>query len=767
MATRHGVSWMTREIKELIRERQRARKRNMKYRSLANWRKYKALAARVKKAVKQAKESERERFHASFTKENAHHKLRQLQPRPKLPHCIEDAQGEWLVTDREIADELCSTFANVGRPEGGTEEIWHGAPPETKHSEFESDITREEVEAVVRELKPNKAPGRDGLYPWMLKHGGPSMIDALLHLFQGCWREGKIPAAWRFADIRPIMKQSAAKTAGDFRPISLLAVPSKVYDSIVLARLQAVSDTQQWVPHYQAGFRKHRSAIEHLVQLQQEAHIAFKRREFLVVAFLDISKAYDCVSRPMLVQKLENLGVNARMLAFLQCFLGKRFASVRYDTETSSVHEFQYGVPQGSPISPLLFNIYCADALRRCEGGKVLQADDMCVWRRHRNQDAACELLSDDLLTVHEFGTGHQLRFSVKKCKVLVITRKPRPKWPTVLFGGQVLEVLKKHKYLGVVIDEGLTWKDHIKYIREKATTRLRLVLRLSGRKSGVRQELLVQLYCSLIRPLLEYASEVWGDASRTRTKSLDTVQHRALTAALGVNRRSHQRDVCVEAGVPPLTVRRQVQLLRFWISIQKHPRPLTQYLETIPPEHRLREKHRFSFLERFDKLVPILGIPRARMLELSKERMQTVTRNLWRRERQNEAPKRTDPRSVNYRQVQREIELTKPEGYRRAKRQFCSLWHELRLGTAPMRWFLKSIERAETETCICGTGPETVPHFLLECSIHTEQRTQMLQSIQAGHAPAARATLAKVLTATGGSFEAVVEFLEATSRFS
>ena len=127
---------------------------------------------------------------------------------------------------------------------------------------FHSDITLREIEAVVKKLKVKKAAGPDGICPLMIKHGGEALLRSLLVIYQACWEQGSIPSSWREARIQPLMKHSASRREDELRPISLLNVVSKMYDSLVLKRLQRVGDAQSWVPEYQAGFRRHRSAIE-------------------------------------------------------------------------------------------------------------------------------------------------------------------------------------------------------------------------------------------------------------------------------------------------------------------------------------------------------------------------------------------------------------------------------------------------------------------------------------------------------------------------
>ena len=536
---------------------------------------------------------------------------------------------------------------------------------------------------------------------------------------------------------------------------------------MVLERLQRVGDAQGWVPQYQAGFRRHRSAIEHLLQLQQEGHTAFKQANVLVVAFLDISKAYDCVSRPLLLTKLRKLGVRGKAMGYLEAFLGKRYSWVSYKNADSEITEFKYGVPQGSPISPFLFNVNCAAALEGCGHGRGLQADDMCVWRAHKQEAVACKELTDDLRTVHEWGVKHNMKFSRKKCKVLRITTKQArklDKYPIVLFGGQVLKVVDSHKYLGVVIDKKLTWRKHMKATAERAEKSLRLILRLCDTKRGVSQRLLILLYESCVRPILEYASEVWGDVSKTNAQKLTTVQHHALKASLGVNRRSHTADVCVEAQVPPLEPRRQVQALKFWKKLHLHSRPLTTFLTTLPEKHRLQSKQRRSFLERVTQLQGELKFSQEEITAVKKDQYKNCERNLWKLHRQQQG--RGDERSAHYTLLQPKIDLERPSEYSKSKRETVAKWHGLRLGTLPLNKFLHSIARHPDGKCDCGTEEETVEHFLLRCPTHNDARKRLMREVKKSYNTQAQPTLVRLLNTDSRSFKAVSAFLEEVRRF-
>ena len=183
--------------------------------------------------------------------------------------------------------------------------------------ELNSHIALAEVESQLNRLVTRKAPGSDTIWPFMLKEGGPIIAESLLHLFNACWSRSSFPASWNHAIIVPVPKEASARTFDKFRPISLLSIVSKLFESIMNARLQKLADNHAWIPAYQASFRKHRNPVEHLIRLQQSAHSALRKKQLLLVAFLDIKHAYDTVSRPILLQKLRSLGVGGLMLAYL------------------------------------------------------------------------------------------------------------------------------------------------------------------------------------------------------------------------------------------------------------------------------------------------------------------------------------------------------------------------------------------------------------------------------------------------------------------
>ena len=451
----------------------------------------------------------------------------------------------------------------------------------------------------------------------------------------------------------------------------------------------------------------------------------------LLLALLDLSKAYDTVSRPLLLHKLKNLGVHSNMLQFLKHFLGERQATVRYRTATSNMHSFQNGVPQGSPLSPLLFNIYTAQALSDSGENVAAYADDLAVWTTAPTVAAAQRKLARLLAPVHSWASTHRMIFSSKKCKVLTITRKHVRRKPSVRFGPHKLVAVQEAKYLGIILDRQLTFHAHITDLAQRAKLTLNIIRKHSHTVRGCPQEVAIRMYTSILRPMLEYGSIVWGDASYTSLKLLDSIQHQALCRALAVNVKSHRSDVCVESHTPPLEVRRQIELLRYWRTIHTHTRPVTDFLDNFPEHDTLHRGTRKSYLQRFRILIHKLHITLADAHKLKKSDLNRHTNTLWHEAWCVTRLSNNDDRYKAYNLLHHAITFSLPAHYTSTPRATLSAWHMLRLSSAPLNDFLFSIKCSESSYCSCGRQAESVEHYLLHCTNYTTQRQSMFESIK------------------------------------
>jgi hypothetical protein len=243
-----------------------------------------------------------------------------------------------------------------------------------------------------------------------------------------------------------------------------------------------------------------------------------------------------------------------------------RYGRVNFNGAKSKKFIFERGVPQGSPLSPILFNIYVSKV--GVAGDKNISqfADDLMIWETDVDINVAAKKLNKRLEILNKWAININLEFAPHKCSVVKFTRKRlKLETPDIYLSGNKLKYNNEATYLGVIFDQRTTWKNHIKNIVNKSSKRQGILKFMARQNNGVSQEYLLTMYKSLIRPILEYASEIWGDASATNKVKLDSIQHRSITSALGVNRLAHRRDTNYEARILPLDSRRNEKLFKFW----------------------------------------------------------------------------------------------------------------------------------------------------------------------------------------------------------
>ena len=255
------------------------------------------------------------------------------------------------------------------------------------------------------------------------------------------------------------------------------------------------------LPEYQAGFRDKHSTLDLLIELQQEAYSAFAERESVLFVMLDIEKAYDRAWRPGVLRRLRDIGVDGRMISWIHDFLRERKARVVVEGGKSKWRPSLHGVPQGSPLSPLLFNIFVAPVLARVKTGRLMFADDIGLFLRGKDMQRLSRQMTRELEWVSNWARRWRAKFNLSKCSAIALSRKrPVPK-PRVRFEGKTLQVPEKEeelienaKYLGVVLDSRMNWRVHLNMVRSKAQKRLEMLLRITNNRYGARHSRVILL---------------------------------------------------------------------------------------------------------------------------------------------------------------------------------------------------------------------------------------------------------------------------------
>ncbi|KAJ5101079.1 hypothetical protein N7456_007131 [Penicillium angulare] len=450
----------------------------------------------------------------------------------KLPQLVK-ADGTTTADHKEQAEELLSKFF-PSLPDVIEDE---GPRPQREPVRMPT-VGMEEIERQLLAAKSWKAPGEDGLPAIVWKMTWPTVKHRVLGLFQASLREGVLPTQWRHAKIIPLKKPNKENytIAKAWRPISLLATLGKILESVVAERISHAVETHGLLPTSHFGARKQRSAEQALVLLQEQIYAAWRGRRVLSLISFDVKGAYNGVCKERLLQRMKARGIPDDLLRWVEAFCSDRTATIQINGQLSETRRLpQAGLPQGSPLSPILFLFFNADLVQRqidSQGGAVAFVDDFTAWvtgpTSQSNRQGIEAIINEALDWERRSGAT----FEAEKTAIIHFAPKTR-KLDHELFTikGQTV-VPKDHvKILGVLMDTRLKYKEHIARAASKGLEAAMELRRLRGLSPATAR----QLFTSTVAPVVDYASNVWMHACKDKAMGpINRVQRVGAQAIVG-----------------------------------------------------------------------------------------------------------------------------------------------------------------------------------------------------------------------------------------
>ncbi len=495
----------------------------------------------------------------------------------KVPQLVR-ADGTSTTSHYEQAEELLGKFF----PPLPNEIDEEGARPQRAPISMPA-ITMEEIERQLHVARPWKAPGEDGLPAIVWKETWPVVKHHVLALFRASMEEGTLPRQWRHAKIIPLKKPGKEDytIAKAWRPISLLATLGKLMESVVAQRISHAVETYGLLPTNHFGARKQRSAEQALMLLQEQVYAAWRGRRILSLISFDVKGAYNGVCKERLLQRMKARGIPDDLLRWIEAFCSERTASIQVNGQLSEARELpQAGLPQGSPLSPILFLFFNADLVQRrinCYGGAIAFVDDFTAWVTGPTAQSNREGIEAIIRDAIDWEKRSGATFEADKTAIIHFTRKSY-KTDAQPFTIKEQEVKPKDhvKVLGVIMDAGLKFREHIARAASKG---LEAVLELR-RLKGLSPPTARQLFTSMVAPVMDYASNVWMHACQYQTASpVQRVQRIGAQAVVGT---FMSVATCVAEAEAHITSARE----RFW----KRAIKMWTDMHTLPETHPLRK---------------------------------------------------------------------------------------------------------------------------------------------------------------------------------
>ena len=279
---------------------------------------------------------------------------------------------------------------------------------------------------------------------------------------------------------------------------------------------------------HQWGFQPKKSTTAALLDVYNNWAMEIDRGNEVCAIFFDLRKAFDSVPHRKLVEKLVATDLNPYILKWIICYLSNRSQYVVLNGEKSPTTDVISGVPQGSVLGPLLFLIYINDAEHGAlSDGCVINlfADDTLFYRVITSSLDYAKL-QNDIDTFACWVNDNVLTLNAGKCKYMVISKRKSRAIPcqTMMLYNKPMDRVSSYKYLGVTICNDLAWSTHIDKIASKTRQLIGMLYRRFYKWSS--SNALLQLYLSLIRPHLEYATQVWSPHQLKDIQKLEAVQN-------------------------------------------------------------------------------------------------------------------------------------------------------------------------------------------------------------------------------------------------
>jgi hypothetical protein len=322
-------------------------------------------------------------------------------------------------------------------------------------------------------MQNKSSAGHDRLNNKLIKGIKEGITLPLTIIFNKSIEKGNIPDSLKLAEIKPIYKGKGSKLdCQNYRPISLLPSISKILEKIIYNRLLEYLENNNLLDENQYGFRKNRSTIDAITNLIGHITSNHENKKISLALFIDMSKAFDTIDHNILIYKLQKYGITGTALNLIKNYLTNRQQRVKINETISDTQKITHGVPQGSILGPLLFNLYVNDLNSQFKNTKTISfADDTTLYVADNNIEDIYIKTYDNILTLLDWCNANKLSINLSKTNYILF--QPNFKINqndinNIPINNQEIKKVEKTRFLGLQIDEKLNWTDHTQYLTTK-----------------------------------------------------------------------------------------------------------------------------------------------------------------------------------------------------------------------------------------------------------------------------------------------------------
>ena len=541
--------WITPDIQKLICNKNKRFSIKNKNKTESNKLKYKKAKKVMESAISKAKDT----YYRNLLDKNSKNikqkwnSIRIIINRQKTQYnnCIipNNVLGNHYATVAEKLAEKLPKMTIDDLPSASKSSI-NNCKRKIKHQFNFNTTTEREVYELILQLDTSKGPGTDNLDTKSLKSIANIISAHLASLFNQSIKLGIYPQCIKIAKCVPIFKGSPLDSSLpiNYRPISILTTINKTFERILHNQLSKYLEENNLLPPFQYGYRKHHNTSQAIADYTDYINKAINNKQVTIAVFMDLSKAFDTVDKTILKHKLHELGLTELSTSLIDSYMTNRKFCMMGDKE---YYKLKYGVPQGSILGPLLFIMYTYDMTQITEHNKVIvYADDTTVLVSGRNLTETKQHCNDILTRFYKYFTINKLSINPDKTKYMVY----KPLYRThskkkllhdttntkITMEGTPLEQVRTIKFLGVIINDKLTWECHKQLVYNKICKTFGILYKCKQLMTEMES---INMYKTFIQPYFLYGIEIWGHTINSDNDILVKLQSKIVRIILGCAR--------------------------------------------------------------------------------------------------------------------------------------------------------------------------------------------------------------------------------------
>lgn len=554
----HSEPWISLEILESMRERDSwlSKSRKNKH-NTEHYQKYRQLRNKVQNDIKSAKRQ----YMLNKIDENKNNpkqlwkNLKDLgyQSNPKeSTNIVLDVDGTKLYDKKSVAGHFNHFFTEIASRLVNNLPIHDDSIYDVDSVNFKDhyrsiipdsfqlqEVTHEFVWNELQRIDINKSTGLDGIPARFLKDAAEIIINPILHIVNLSIRSGTVPNDMKLAKVIPLYKKKSRLDVGNYRPVSILSIVSKILEKSVFKQLNKYLVDNNMLYQFQSGFRGSYSTDTCLIHLQDHVRKQTASGLYTGMILLDIQKAFDSVNHTILCKKLSALGVKSTQ--WFHSYLTARKQIVNINGIESDPLDITCGVPQGSILGPLLFLCYVNDMPTSVNCMLLQYADDSALIYSHKDPKIIANVLSSNLNSCNNWLIENKLSLHMGKTELILFGSKRKlNKFPdfSISCQGQVIKASKSVVYLGLELNQYLDGEQTALNIVCKVNSRLKFLYRQANYFS---QNIKKTICSALVLCMFDYSISSWyGGISKYHIQRLQCAQNKVIRFILNKDPRYH-----------------------------------------------------------------------------------------------------------------------------------------------------------------------------------------------------------------------------------